>query len=480
MNNVKKLCQVLCILIMMLSFTNCQNDTVTEIQQEEATGKEFPFKTTLLTKQDIEANSKLSNQMRSLTNIQSSSIGKSIYNDTYGFTVDTDIVKFIEDTENNSHSYTFPIERENNTGNELENLVFTYDATLDDYIASLVTYHFSASQRQELLINGHISSSSYDMSYESISVNIDDVMNKSSIALPCTTNFTVYHLTPDTNEIFLYSSTIGNVHNECQHEDANGDTTCTTYTVVSIDCPDGGSAGAQTGNTSDPTSGGGGNSNNENTSPDDTDNNNHHDIVTSPITKDELSEITSTLNDVLGEGNWELSEHENSEDAPNFESVEELEAYFESLVSSNFEFESSDDLDLQGTTVRDHHRMEFSSFPSSTIKVSIKRKTLEPGTMSVLEPSDILGVRSNLEGNTTFFKWTQLDSEDISNQSSSPVIEIDTEYNTLRIKVEGNMEVGCRIFGKFFTTDKGITIKISYNLITGQLEPEYSYWVYDN
>ncbi|MGH1384456.1 hypothetical protein [Kordia sp.] len=322
---------------MMLSFTNCQNDTVTEIQQEEATEKEFPFKTTLLTKQDIEANSKLSNQMRSLTNIQSSNIGKSIYNDTYGFTVDTDIVKFIEHTENNSHSYTFPIERENNTGNELENLVFTYDATLDDYAASLVTYHFSASQRQELLINGHISSSSYDMSYEPISVNIDDVMNKSSIALPCTTNFTVYHLTPDTNEIFLYSSTIGNVHNECQHEDANGDTTCTTYTTVSIDCPDGGSAGAQTGNTSDPTSGGGGNSNNENTSPDDTEE--QPNIVTSPLTRNEVEELSIQLTTLFnGNDSWEFDSEINSLNGISYTNIEEIE---EMLESESFESENA-------------------------------------------------------------------------------------------------------------------------------------------
>ena len=479
MKRVKNVCRVLCILTILVSFTNCQNDTVTEIQQEEATGKEFPFKTTLLTKQDIEANSKLSNQMRSLTNLQSSSISKSTYNDTYGFTVDIDIVKFIENTENNSHSYTFPIERENNTGSELENLVFTYDSTLDDYTASLVTYHFSAEQKQELLSNGHISSSSYDMSYEPISVNIDDVMTKSSAVLPCTTNFTVYHLTPDTNETFLYSSTIGNVHNECQHEDANGDTTCTTYTTVSIDCPDGGSGPSGT-DSSDPTSGGGGNSNDGNTLPDDT-NDNHHDIVTSPITKDELQEITETLNNILGEGNWELSEEdEESENAPSFESREELETFFEGLVSNNFEFESSEDSDIQGTTQRDRHKMEFSSFPSCSLIASVKRKTFPEGTLAVMEASDILNVRTILQGNTTYYKWEQLDDEDISNENNSPVIEIDNQINSLRIKVDGTIQVGFRFFGEYFTTVRGVTIVITYNLVTGLLKPEYSIWHYND
>ena len=482
MNNVKNLCRVLCILVILVSFTNCQNDTVTEIQQEEALQKEFPFKTTLLTKQDIEANSKLSNQMRSLANLQSNSIGKSTYNETYGFTVDTEIVKFIEHTENNSHSYTFPIERENNTGSELENLVFTYDATLDDYTASLVTYHFSAEQKQEMLISGHISSSSYNMSYEPISVNIDDVMTKSSLLLPCTTNFTVYHLTPDTNETFLYSSTIGNVHNECQHEDANGDTTCTTYTTVSIDCPDGGSEGVQTGNPSDPTNGGGGNQNDENTPPDDTDNtnDNHHDIVTSPITKDKLQEITQIMNEAVGEGNWVINENEElPEDAPNFESVEDAEAFFDSLTNSNFEFESSEE-DEQGNGIWEHHIMTFGSSPPANIKASVKRKIYPPGTLTIIQPSDILGVRTRLVGNTTIYNWTQLDDENISEAYSSPSVEINTQHNSLVIKVNAEMEYTTGVTGVSVTSVRSVIVEINYNLATGTLDPHFSHWYYDD
>ena len=95
MKTVKNLCRVLCILAVLVSFVNCQNDTVAEIQQEETLQKEFPYKSTLLTKQDIESNSKLSNQMRSLRTLQSSSGAKSTYNDTYDFIIDTDVVKLI-------------------------------------------------------------------------------------------------------------------------------------------------------------------------------------------------------------------------------------------------------------------------------------------------------------------------------------------------------------------------------------------------
>ena len=281
MKIVRNLFHYLCIFVLFLTF-GCQDDTLIEVQQEENLQTKSTFKSSTLYKKDIETNVKLNTKMNSLSTLQNQQIGKSVYNETYDFTIDTDIAKYVENTENDSHSYTFAIHRANNPDSTVENIVFSYDATNDSYEASLLTYHFSDLQKQELLLNGHISSSSYGISYEPVSVDIDDVVAKNSLLLPCTTNFTVYHLTPDTNEIFLYSSTIGNVHNECQHEDANGDTTCVTYTTVTIDCPDGGSAGSPTGNQNDPTNGGGGNPDMDDTEDDEPEN-----IVTSIITREE-------------------------------------------------------------------------------------------------------------------------------------------------------------------------------------------------
>ncbi|QHI37377.1 hypothetical protein IMCC3317_27560 [Kordia antarctica] len=273
MKTVRNLFRFLCILTLVVSLTNCQHDTVSETQQDEALQKEFPFKSSILSKQDVEANTKLSNQMRSLTTLQSSNLAESVYNETYNFTIDTDVVKFVESTENDLHSYTFPISRENNTSSALENLVFSYNATTDNYEASLVTYHFTASQQQEFLLTQHVRTP-YEISYESIAVNLSDIVGETS--LPCTTNYTEYHTTPDTGETFVHSSSIGNVNNECEHEDTSGNTSCTVYTIITTDCPVSGSTSGSPSSPSNSPTGGG------NTTPNN-DNDNDDRVITSPI-----------------------------------------------------------------------------------------------------------------------------------------------------------------------------------------------------
>ena len=285
MKRVRNLFNVLCILLVALLVTNCQNDTVVEMQEEATVQKEFPFTSRLISKQEVEANSKLSNQMRSLTTLQNSSVAESTYYETYNFTVHTDVVKFIESTENNSHSYTFPIGRENNTGTALEDLVFSYNTTTDDYEANLVTYHFNATQQQELLQTQHIATP-HEITYTPIAVNLSYLLGENSMTIPCNATYSVYHITPDTEQTFLYS-TNGNVQNTCEHE--NDDDPCDTYTVIEIDCPDGGSSGSGSGSGTDDnttnnssttsTSGGGSNTNDDETNPLDND----RDIVTSPI-----------------------------------------------------------------------------------------------------------------------------------------------------------------------------------------------------
>lgn len=267
---------------LLFLLVNCQNDTITEMQQEATVQKQFPYTASLLSKQEVEVNSKLSNQMRSLATLQSSNIGESMYSETYNFTVYTDVVNFVESMENNSHSYTFPINRENYTGNELENLVFSYDTLTDDYNTSLVTYHFTSVQYQEFLLTRHVTTP-HEITYEPIAVNLADILGETSMPLPCTNTYTVYHITPGPNsETFLYS-TNGNVQNACQHE--NGDDPCDTYTVIEINCSDSGSgsgSGTDDNTSTDPygspnnTPSGGGNGNTDNTNDVDL-------IVTEPI-----------------------------------------------------------------------------------------------------------------------------------------------------------------------------------------------------
>ncbi|QHI37095.1 hypothetical protein IMCC3317_24730 [Kordia antarctica] len=277
MKRVRKLFQVLCVLTLVVSLTNCQHDdAINETQQAEALQKEFPFKSSVLSMQEVEVNTKLSNQMRSLATLQSSSSAESVYNETYNFTIATDAVKFVESTENDSHSYTFQISRENNTGSALENLVFSYNAITDDYEASLVTYHFTASQQQEFLLTQHVRTP-HEITYESIAVNLSDVVGEN--ALPCTHTYTVYHITPDTGDTFIYS-TNGNVQNACQHDDEEGITQCDTYTVIEIDCPNGGTSSANDDGTQNPASPTGSTTGGGNTTPS---NDNDDRVITSPI-----------------------------------------------------------------------------------------------------------------------------------------------------------------------------------------------------
>lgn len=484
MKTVKNLCQVLYILALLVSFTNCQNDTVAEMQQAESVEQAPPFKSSLLTRQDVETNSKLFNQMRSLNRIQSNGIAKSAYNGVYDFTVDADVVKYIESTTSNTHSYTLPIERDLPTS-ELENLVFTYNATTDDYSASIMTYHFSTVQKQEFITYGY-TSSNYQISHQPIYVNIDDVLSKASMPIPCTTNYTVYHITPDTGETFFYGSN-GVVQNACEHEhdDINGP--CQTYTVIEIDCPDGGSAAnashSTSGHNSASTTGsdysnagsnsGTGNGNQSSST------NNQTTMITSPIPKDELQQIADIYNEVVGEGNWTINENEQpSSDAPNIESAEQLQAYFDSLTDGNFEFESSEP--AGGNNIWEHYRMTFSQSLDTYIKASVKRKIFSPGILTTMQPNDILGVRTRVLGSTTIYNWTQLDDEDISNAASSPSVELLPESNRIVIKVNAEMEINSSSFGRTVTVVRSIIVEIRYNILTGQMVPYYSHWYYDD
>jgi len=282
MKIVRNLMRTLCILVLFL-LTNCQSDTVTEIQQEETLLKESPFKSTLLSAQDIESNNKLSTKMRSLATLQQGSFTESTSSEIYNFTIDATIVKFVENVETNTHSYTFSISRENNTSSVLENVVFSYNETMDDYDASLVTYHFTELQRQEFIATRHVNSS-YQITYEPLTVNLSDILGEDS--LPCTITYAQYHIPNGSRNSFLYS-TNGHIQNDCEHEGAN-DIPCATYTNIVIYCPPSGSGssnGTDDNSTNDDstasTTGGGGDASNGDV------NNDEIVVVTSPISIEE-------------------------------------------------------------------------------------------------------------------------------------------------------------------------------------------------
>ncbi|EDP95283.1 hypothetical protein U8527_15805 [Kordia algicida OT-1] len=243
MKIVRKLFHFLCIFVLLIIFS-CQDDTFIETQQEEILQTKPTIKSSTLFKKDLENNVKLNAKMNSLSTFKNQQIGKNVYNDTYNFTIETNVAKFVEDLENDTHSYTFAVHRMNNSVSTVENVVFSYDTESDTYEASLVTYLFSASQKEEYLQNGYITTA-YDIHYEAVAIDSADILQKNS--LPCTVTYQEFHIPNGSSNSHLYS-TNGHIQNQCEHEN-DDDNPCDTYTVIDIYCPDGGSS--STGNATD-------------------------------------------------------------------------------------------------------------------------------------------------------------------------------------------------------------------------------------
>ncbi|MEM6685066.1 MAG: hypothetical protein AAF617_04650 [Bacteroidota bacterium] len=293
MNYKQKYSFLLLFLVIGVIFTACEKDDAYTISEENIL-KDFPFTSKLLTKGEYQNNRKLVERLYSLVPEKENSLDftKDHYDAQNDITIHTDKAIYIEYADGTLHSYTFSVRRSNSVENIIENIVFTYSPSDDTYEANSITYHLSAEQKQAFIETGHLTGN-YTISDASIDLDFSVVAPKNSLPLPCTTNFTVYHLTPDTNETFVYSSTNGNIQNTCEHE--NDDEQCYEYLVVSYDCPDGGSAGPSS-STGNPTAGGGGNNNTSNNDPPSDPN-----VVTQPLVNineqndlNELREISET------------------------------------------------------------------------------------------------------------------------------------------------------------------------------------------
>ncbi len=187
--------------------------------------------------------------------------------------------------------------------------------------------------------------------------------------------------------------------------------------------------------------------------------------------------VTDIIIYLMGNPNSSLEFNINLDpnNALHFDSFEEAEDYFDSLSSSNYTHISS--VFEIGSVRRDVHSLEFNNFPQANIVTSIK--AMIPDDNNALECLNILNVRSELEGNNTLFDWTQLDSED-PNDSSGPVIEINESTDSVKISVEGEMLVGLNIGGYPLRSRHLITVVITYNYSTAQINEDYCYWYYTN
>jgi len=230
------------VLLLGISFSliNCEKDFTEDITNPQNLNSKLKFET--LNFEQVKSNPRVAEKLKKLfpkskVAVNSSS-AREIYNAEYDFTVNTDVVKYIENSENNSHSYTFQITRENQDVNILENLVLVA-INGGDYSARLTRYYLNNEQRQELENDNHISTY-----YHTETEQLEGDFSQYVRIADCTTSIQTYHITPAGNE---YEFVQGSV---CHHTEP-GDM-CTIHTVITIDCdsiPGGASTGPGTSGT---------------------------------------------------------------------------------------------------------------------------------------------------------------------------------------------------------------------------------------
>jgi len=147
---------------LLLTFTNCEKEQIfdnsenpTNIENEkiiEPVNQQQGLKLSIIDYDKLKENHKVIRKLEKFNNNKSNLQAKEIYNQTYGFTINTDKVKYIENGDN--HSYTFQIKRNNKSSETVENLVLklneqnSYDAILIDY--GVTIEQFKSISKKEL------------------------------------------------------------------------------------------------------------------------------------------------------------------------------------------------------------------------------------------------------------------------------------------------------------------------------------------
>ncbi|WP_417200925.1 hypothetical protein [Bizionia sp.] len=134
---------------MAFLFTNCEPDINTDIKAKESNR----FNIQNLNREQIRSEKHITEKLQDL-NLENAasqdSQNKIVYNGIYAFTVNTDLVKYVEDLETGNHSYSFSIQRDSITTNNLENLLLQYNPADGDYYAYIVQYAFTNAELQDL------------------------------------------------------------------------------------------------------------------------------------------------------------------------------------------------------------------------------------------------------------------------------------------------------------------------------------------
>ena len=361
---------------------NCEQESEVMLPQETSMHSEF--KTSLLNSVEIRKNPLIMERLNKLNDhsIKSQKNTKTVYSDAYDFTIETDYATFIESEDGLYHSYTFPlIEEDDET--KLNNLVLSLQ---DDgsYKLLLVSYDLN---------NGEV-----DLDTDIRIEDLDDADLVDEIFEKITTNCIW---------ILSESCSYGNPDHPggyvAEGQKCPGYTNSTSHECISgsgsgSDDSGDGSSGSD---TDDPNSGGSGGTNGSDTNQD----------VTIPTEKpkDELNcegasdEIKADLLSVFGAGNFQKNcdLDINDSDLPSFNTLEELEAFAESLIQGTSENENSQ-IDDQ------NQRTAIFKFREGSLTYNVF-VTQQLGTdQELFTDYDIIEVESNITGFTIFVSYEQV------------------------------------------------------------------------
>lgn len=477
----------------------CQKDDILTQQENNFAQPKFEIKT--LNRNAIKENQKISKKISNL-NIKNKAIkGQSdnqrvINNTDFGFSIDTDYVKYLEDAETGYHSYNFPLTRDSLQVDNVENLLLSLNED-GEYDAFIVTYSFT---KQEYLNMDTNTLTSRITKY--VPINFDtSVFNSNELS----------KMVAEYSCVELWSYEYGWSEGHGYLHGAGCNSSCGDWVLSSSECGwiayddgsnnDGPSGGGDVSN-GDVTSGGGNSSNptgGSDSNYDPTDSNIHGNgsngslssVPTVPEDVEEEEEdeedctssvpdnVISELDNVFGAGNYEIDCSSNN-DLPSFNSINDFNDFINSFENNSFALSnSSNEISLLGTIRRDDIPMIFSNFPDVSFITTIK--AFIPEDNNQLECLDIINATTTIEGDTSLLTWTQTDHTNPNNSNGVLVVK-DEQNNKVEVRIRGEMKFGGKIpaINIGIQSTKVTEIKIEYDYSTSEINYNNCYWFYIN
>lgn len=484
--NIKQLTFIGILLLgFSLVFTSCEkDDSVLKSNTDSKTKEDLKYNVSNISLLESKKNLKLAGKLQKYISAAKVINGKTIVNDSLQIAVNDSQVKYLETQDGSYHSYTFSV-TDYDHPEGIKNLMISLqpDGT---YKEEIISYNFSEDDIE--LIRQNIEIDIQDkISFLPLEDGTfgGDLLNKvyyssdgycfnlSTIAAKCCYNVHSYA-----------SLQREGVTCRCESEGNYVPSAGEVELVIDItSCPSGGGTnnGGNTppSNTNNPNPYNPGNTHGQAPSSGTTVFNNGCKFC-EPLDTDPLSDcpepdevLYNQLVNYFGSSNFESDCSLASNEMIGFDSFGEVEGFFENIVDNQFTVTSSELEHELSTIRRDVFTMEFTSFPKADIVAAIKVNV--PDANNGLECLDVLSANTYLGGNYSWFDWTQLDDDD-PNATDGPLVLVNEAQDSVKISILGVIEIGLNINGNPFRVRRFITVLITYNYSTGELNPNYSYW----